>query len=466
MSVPPPRPRLVLPALLLAGLAGAALPAAPASAGTYTVRYCEEPNPAGLPDWKPNSGNHVGYVTESCRQGGPMQIDGSQIQRVEQSASLWEVEAPDGLSIADFVASANVSMQWGSGTGRYGGYSVYMRLIGAKQSGCGPLVGRNSYCGVGGFYRLDAGAGADGKRAVIGVECEPETTVPASGFCEGSVFVRVSTNQITWRDSTAPTGTVSAGTLLNTGFGAPAAGTATVHVSASDVGSGVQRLEARVDGQPVARTSDRCQQPYVRAEPCPPSIADDLAVDTSKIANGTHDLEVVAVDASGTEGVIDRRKLVVDNGGAVGPGTDMNLRGAPNGPYAGDDAQLSAWWPSTARAASKKRSVRKRCKASKTYVRKHSIACNGRAPGSSMTTGYSAERGDRFRGRLARPDGSPIAGAQVQVTATVAGKATPLGRRRPTPTASSPRCCPSGTDPPRLPLPGTRVSATPSRPSR
>ena len=112
-----------------------------------------------------------------------------------------------------------------------------------------------------------------------------------------------------------------------------------------------------------------------------------------------HQLQIVGVDAAGNEGILWDAPTLIDNGGARGPGSDPAIRGDLNGTPALDDNRLTAWWPGTARAPSKNKATRKKCKRV-AYRRTHAVACNGRPAGQTLRTRFSSTRQSIIRGAL------------------------------------------------------------------
>jgi hypothetical protein len=80
-------------------------------------------------------------------------------------------------------------------------------------------------------------------------------------------------------------------------------GTVPVGITAEDEGSGIDKVELRVDGQLVATAKDqnngRCQTPYRFLQPCQLKFPASFALDTSKLKDGQHQLRFVESDAAG-----------------------------------------------------------------------------------------------------------------------------------------------------------------------
>jgi hypothetical protein len=225
---------------------------------------------------------------------------------------------------------------------------------------------------------------------------------------------------------------------------ATVSGRSDVAFQASDAGSGVYEVVFKLDGAVLSTVvpeedGGRCHDvgettdglpAFLYAQPCPAALSVDLPFDTTALANGPHDLLVSVLDAAGNSTTVLDRKITVSNsaapaGGAGGSGaggsgssgdgngTGGNGSGAPvgggsggsttaggvaggggagaavlalgaaNGTNASDQATLTAIW-------------------------------RGHA-GERLSGTYGAAR--TVEGRLTAPGGTPIAGAQIEVSA-------------------------------------------------
>jgi hypothetical protein len=182
-------------------------------------------------------------------------------------------------------------------------------------------------------------------------------------------------------ESAPPTGTIDGGALASPGT---KAGSATLSYSAADGESGIERVEVLLDdvaagAQDLSRnlTLPSAQQgsgacTYTGLAACPATQTGDIAVETTKVADGPHAVTLRIVDAAGNRKDVAGPQIVVGNGA---------VPGAPNGASASRLARLSARFAST-----KRRALRLRY-------------------GSRPT----------IRGRLVDEHGQPIAGAAVAV---------------------------------------------------
>ncbi len=164
-------------------------------------------------------------------------------------------------------------------------------------------------------------------------------------------------------------------------------GQAPISFTASDPLSGIYEVLFSVDGQVVQSTvpnedGGRCRNlgqtsdglaAFLGPQPCPQAENVQVALDTTKIANGTHKLAVSVLDAAGNPAPVLERQITVHNAG-IGP---------PNGTNATAQAALSVRW-----AATRKRRL---------------VAGFGHAV--------------TIQGRLMTAQGAPIVGASIDVSA-------------------------------------------------
>ena len=198
-------------------------------------------------------------------------------------------------------------------------------------------------------------------------------------------------------------------------------GTADLSFHAADPGSGVYQAVFTVDGSEIGRTllsenGGHCRDvgqttdglpAYLYLQPCPPSLTTDVPFDTTSLSDGTHHLLVSLTNASGNSTVVLDRNIAVLNHppapppiqqpsppGQVPSDTSKNdpipkTNPLPsllpdNGTHASAGATLRVRWAATARP--------------------------------SLAGAYGHPQ--TILGRLAAPDGSPIAGASLQVLST------------------------------------------------
>jgi hypothetical protein len=202
---------------------------------------------------------------------------------------------------------------------------------------------------------------------------------------------------ITLEQAAGPTASAVSGELAT----APAvAGTTDVAFSAADPGAGVYAAVFSVDGTVVQRTpldsnGGRCRDvggtsdglaAFLYVQPCLSALSADVGLDTTQITDGPHHLVVDVVDAAGNSAPVLDRNIVVANPARPGAGAAGGAPGPANGAGASTEADLTVAWNGTR--------------------------------SSRLVTTYG--RVETITGRLTGPGGAPIAGAQIDVTATPA----------------------------------------------
>ncbi|CAB4892177.1 unannotated protein [freshwater metagenome] len=414
---------LALPGFALA----AALLLAPAAAqgADYDAYYCSGPNgePLLLNDWVAPAGGLVGNPSNSCgAQGGAFSVTrANQTTFINGDRTAWKLTAPDALSIVGVGGDYNVQGRMTHTAAQADGISACVSwnydVYPPETRGTDQFQGFILNCpDSDGFSESQPVKPLSGPMPSIstGITC----AAPGGQTCqEGPVTINNTRYIVRFRDLDAPVpGLPVQGDLV---AGGTLSGTRTVQATLRDKGSGVRTVRIYFDGTNVSEASGRCSEPYVRAVPCPTDAGIGAAVDTRRLTDGMHQMRIVGVDAAGNEGVLWDAPVLIDNGGARGPGSDPAIRGDLNGTPALDDNRIRAWWPGTARAASKKKSVIKKCKRS-AYRNTHRVACNGRPPGQTLRTRFSSSRSSIIRGSLVTATGAPVRGATVRLVATSA----------------------------------------------
>jgi hypothetical protein len=175
------------------------------------------------------------------------------------------------------------------------------------------------------------------------------------------------------RFSRAPSGALTVA-------GAVTEGEAAVSFAGDDLGSGIASMGFMVDGHLIDVVSTQsmlttCARPYVTTVPCPLAIDHTMTLDTTQISNGKHTVSVALVDAAGNRTLSTTVEIEVRN------------RGVPNGAGATQFARLDAW-----------------------------LKARGSARRTAGVVPYGRTR--TIIGRLATPEGAPIVGAALDVSAT------------------------------------------------
>jgi hypothetical protein len=252
--------------------------ASPAKGATYTVESCSNGSSSG---WSPfYSGAYSGWGNTCAAAGGALN---AAISSPAGSTAGWTFTAPADTDIAAFwlirgyVLPANRAFGTGvyrlqtSGPGR--GY------YNAEANYGGPLTQAPV---------AEAAAGLDGQATLTArLECG------GGADCTGNAVLSVYAARIELRDDHAPAlGSVS-GSLLAQGA---LKGTRAVSYAAHDRGSGVYRERLVVDG--VIRSDRLLSCSFGLVVPCPLSTSGTVGLDTTRLADGEHDVELVLSDAT------------------------------------------------------------------------------------------------------------------------------------------------------------------------
>lgn len=387
----------------LAGMAGLLLIAATATADTYTVHSCKQPNrsAAATDGWEGfqygGGRGYTGYAND-CPGGGDL------------AAFLF---LPEGYS----------NFAWSSGA--YAGQTFTApadtRIVAVdlqrSTQGIHPSSASLGYALWAGSQRLEhcipaygcadnlAGAarhgGLNAASLTATMSCGGEEDCP-NGYEGITPAFHIRHSEITLADNHEPWFTTPpSGTLLD--GSRPLSGEKVVSLSAADRGGGLYQARIEVDGREVASqridaNGGRCQVPYTYAVPCKLTASDSLRVDTAKLSDGAHSVRVIVSDATETNQVTWGPVDITTQNRRPGSGSSSIGGVTPigeSGPLAGIDPVNGV----------------------------------GATAGARIVWGFSgrnrrtirARYGQRVRiaGRLLGPRGNPIGGADLAVSTRV-----------------------------------------------
>ncbi len=391
-------------ALVLA--AAAAASAGPAHAGRYHVYSCRTPSGASAPadGWSGSTTGSYSYAEDTCSQP-----DGALIAALREAPrtantdiATWTFGVPAGETItgatlwragdADGGAAINASYEfWFAGpennlnlpADNFGQCEAGSQCPGGLGTSGEPLSSANLVvvpeANLGSHFFVSAGCVGASEYS-----CPTGKADPNNYAAEVSLYAA----DITLEQAAGPTAGNVSGELAS----APAVGgTSDLAFTASDPGSGIYEALFSVDGRLVQSTvvdedGGRCRSAgeaadgtpaFLYVQPCLGSVSVDVPFDTTAVANGAHHLLVSVIDAAGNTAPVLDREVTFANASQPGP---------PNGVNASPQASLAVRWASTRR--------------------------------ESVTSGYG--RAQAVSGRLLDSSGTPIAGAQIAVTATPA----------------------------------------------
>ncbi|WP_028061037.1 hypothetical protein [Candidatus Solirubrobacter pratensis] len=299
------RPVVWLLGILLAPVAWLGAPEA-AGAATYRVDTC---GGGARPGWSSfNSGYASAAGTDGCASGGPgmwASIAGGPLD-----LAGWRFTAPEDTEIAGFSVARSFAL---AAVRPFGASEFVLRTEGPGQG----YQDVYSNLGGGAFYGAlfgESAGGLSGQRTLsVWVHCG------GGDRCTGASSVSVYAARIELRDDIAPVISAVSGTLL---AGGPLKGTRSLSYGASDRGGGLLREQLLVDGwavvdravNPARCSGDGSGTPYTALVPCPLSASSTLALDTTRLAEGAHEVELSVWDATG----VNRARqgpfpIVVDN---------------------------------------------------------------------------------------------------------------------------------------------------------
>jgi hypothetical protein len=220
------------------------------------------------------------------------------------------------------------------------------------------------------------------KQLIVRLECLVSDGGSGCGPVDPPARLILGASRIGLSDESPPVLAPPTGPLVTTG--SILDGPEGVTVSAEDAGGGVERFAVIVDGQTVAEQAvgaahPACRRPYVDPIPCPNATTVTFAFDTGSVANGAHRVQVAAIDAAGNRTLSAPAAVRIANGGA------------PNGLRASRAAKLVASFAGR----------------------------QGRGTPADVGAAVAFGGTRAVRGRLTDADGRPIAGARLDVVATV-----------------------------------------------
>jgi hypothetical protein len=374
--------------LLLAGLAGAILAAAlppAASAGTYTVHSCRFANgaPAATGGWAaatvpaplPGAGTEA-----SCPTGGSLRAWVGRLDATPAGGwAQWAFSAPPDTRIAAYVLDRGAAAVE---PGLSYGYELWELASGAADA----LVERCS-------LHLEPGPDCSLMPASIRRTARPRarelqlravcfpTSEGCGTFSEATAAeFQLRRAELTLVDDSLPRLRSLGGPLIEAP--GPHAGVDDLRLSAADRGGGIAAAVVELDGAAVQTFGTGCAEPFTDPVPCPLGIDRSLAIDLSRVSQGTHTLRVLVRDAAGGTAASAPVMVAVDNRPRV-----------PNGTPASDRARLTA-------------------------CLQQRRPCTRRRPRSRgrlvMAAGGSRAR---LLGTLRTPSGAPIAGARLEILA-------------------------------------------------
>jgi hypothetical protein len=283
--------------------------AAEARAGTYRVAQCGWGAAAELdPTYPFTEGTAVSLDLSGCT-GSPTQVSGSWITLTAGVAA----DGAAGLARARWVAPPGTSFA-----------AAHLIWWGTPQSGSRIVVkaeGPAAYQSLGYAFAATSPTLVDapldgGTWAVEAfIECLlAGPPIPCARSAPSVMYL--SGINFTLEDAHPPQVRLG-GSLASPGWHR---GTASLELGAEDVGAGLVRAAATLDGTPVISLTPACAVRTIEGEaratkmqPCPPAAAQSIDVDTTHLADGPHALHACATDFTGDESCAPDAEIDVDN---------------------------------------------------------------------------------------------------------------------------------------------------------
>lgn len=296
-------------ALAMAALGAAA---APASAGTYSVRQCNSTGSAvgiGSPpdqDWQDNQPAPAFVHTNNCLNATPGLIvtNGSLVDPVPDGLSgTWTLDAPGDTVFTSFSGVFESSLS--NGFVRAAKVLNGATIVASLPAG-NPATLSHTGAATQVSVRLECPSG--------GPDCgiSPTSTLTGRDFA------------YTLNDQQVPGAPVLGGTLFGGGW---LRGTVQGTWSATDAGGGVRRANLQISGQPDNVDAASCainpndMSSYSRKVPCPTQASGAFTLNSTALADGQHVANVVAADVGDNEATTSTN-LRVDN---TPPGPPLNI---------------------------------------------------------------------------------------------------------------------------------------------
>ncbi|MDA0181314.1 hypothetical protein OJ997_13490 [Solirubrobacter phytolaccae] len=306
--------------LMVAALAACATVA---HAGVYDVRLCA--SGAADPAWVSQSTASSLSATRQCQAQANAQISGFAVRdrsgvptTAAGGEATWSLRPPAGATIRA------LSLQRFLGN-RSGWEAAIVTAEGTALETC-PIVSGfvcSRGAAAGGANSVTFGSLATSGitfrlKCVAGSSC-----INGSDDPRGWVAVYGGTARV--EDPALPVIGAFSGTFGDAGWHK---GSDTVGVSATDA-SGVKQLRIVVRGIELGRKDGACD--YTRMQPCPSALDGTFSFDTSRVVDGTHELQAIAADASDQTAVV-TGTLRVDRNAPLAP-KDLSVTAADDGSY-------------------------------------------------------------------------------------------------------------------------------------
>jgi hypothetical protein len=281
------------------------------ASGTYDVYSCRTPagDPGETAPWLSMPGPS-GSVFDRCDEGGSLGAAVASGPVTSTAHTGWQFDAPPYTELTRVVLYRQARAVTGPGWTK--AYELFRDSVALDPrhmlDECAPWPPSN--CTAVGdpanpfspANRVEIG-NLQAHRLILTAICIGPSSCPATGSLTGEIRVFQSVVTLVDEQSPAFTGEPS-GPLLRDG--ARLSGVQTAYYSASDAGGGLYRASIAVDGhvssaQPVANAGRTCAPRTTAAVPCPQFASGSYSVDTARLPDGDHTVQLVLADVAGNQ---------------------------------------------------------------------------------------------------------------------------------------------------------------------
>lgn len=319
------RGRACVASLTLATLAALTISSS-ASAGTYTVQSCKTSGGTVTSTTGWSAGGAGGPVagqdaTNTCASGGNLNLTTNTSQNQPgNSYRWWQFSAPadttilgarirysfqlSGVVAGDTGGSSQSAWLWHDGWGWGPGSTTDRYCI--STINCTSEDSTHVFAGSANSIGMTAGCGANTAGAVCGPGNRQNNTIRWASI-----------------DLDDPSGPIVGATSGSALDARSLLGTETVTVAATDQGSGLYRIDAKLGSTTVVQptvfdaNSGRCAtvegSAFGYPVPCKLSGSATVALNTALVPDGSYPLEVGVTDASGNRTVAISKRVTIDN---------------------------------------------------------------------------------------------------------------------------------------------------------
>lgn len=310
-----------------------------ASAGTWTLISCRQPNgqPAPTEAWGAVELGNVGFyaeATNTCPEpgGALVAVSSARWPQPASSGYEWQFKAPEGQKVAGGVLQVGM-------TAAHGFVSVETPEHSTDPVDLVTDCALSETCGITGSSELVPIDHAGGSSIYADAICWPFSTGCGTGTGVNAQ-ISIYSAEILLEADVSPTASSFSGGLLDP----DASGIAHLVFTASvPSGPGIWQVTAAVDGRVVYdqtpdTNSGHCQSvgtgpegaaEFLYAQPCKQSEAVSIPVNTSEFETGTHNLTVTVTDAAGNTATVFSAPINTFNATSQAP-WQVSLRVSPH----------------------------------------------------------------------------------------------------------------------------------------